>query len=73
MPKNKTTEDTGVTSKIYAPDMRTFLEPSPEDLISGEGKVKTTLPDHTKDPIVCNNIAYSEFDYTDNLIDSGKL
>ena len=53
--------------------MRNFLEPAPEDLISGEGKTKTTLPDHTKDPIVCNNIASQEFDYTDNLIDSGKL
>ena len=73
MQKNKVTKNTNIENNIYAPDMRTFLEPSPEDLISGEGKVKTTLPDHTKDPIVCNNIAYSEFDYTDNLIDSGKL
>lgn len=73
MQKNKVTENTNTEHSTYAPDMRTFLEPSPEDLISGEGKVKTTLPDHTKDPIVCNNIAYSEFDYTDNLIDSGKL
>lgn len=73
MPKNKITESTDVNEKVYAPDMRTFSKPSPNDLISGKGKVKTTLPDHTKDPIVCNNIASQEFDYTDNLIESGKL
>ena len=73
MQKNKVTENTKVKHNTYAPDMRNFLEPAPEDLISGEGKTKTTLPDHTKDPIVCNNIASQGFDYTDNLIDSGKL
>ncbi len=73
MPKNKATDNTNTEKETYAPDMRTFLEPSPNDLISGEGKVKTTLPDHTKDPIVCNNIVSQEFDYTDNLIESKKL
>lgn len=71
--KNKVTEGTDINKETYAPDMRTFLEPAPNDLVSGEGKVKTTLPSHTHDPIVCNNIASQEFDYTDNLIESDKL
>ncbi len=73
MPKNKVTENTNIEKNIYAPDMRDILSPSPSDLVSGNGKVKTTLPDHTKDPIVSNNIASQEFDYTDNLIESQKL
>ncbi|WP_300348325.1 hypothetical protein [Clostridium sp.] len=55
--------------KIYPPKDRTFYCPKPEDLISCSGDVCTKLPDPTKDKIVCNNISYNEFDYTENPLD----
>ena len=56
MQKNKVTENTKVKHNTYAPDMRNFLEPAPEDLISGEGKTKTTLPDHLESFEIRNKI-----------------
>lgn len=45
----------------YLPEDRTDYHP--EDIKSGN----TTLPNPAEDPIVVNNIATSEFDYTENL------
>ncbi|MPQ43377.1 hypothetical protein [Clostridium tarantellae] len=56
MKKNKTQ---------YPPKDREMLVPDKEDLISRApaGGEPSTLPDHTKDDIVCNNIETSEFTY----------
>lgn len=56
---------------IYPPKDRTFYCPEKHDLVSCSptGKTCTKLPDPTTDPIVCNNIAYNEFDYTENPLD----
>ncbi|MBQ6819831.1 MAG: hypothetical protein IJO26_00875 [Clostridium sp.] len=51
----------------YLPKERTGYAPEKHALIS-YGKDKTTstpLPNTVEDPIVVNNIAYMEFDYTE--------
>lgn len=55
----------------YPPKDRTFYCPEKHDLesCSKTGKTCTKLPDPTTDPIVCNNIAYGEFDYTEDPLD----
>lgn len=60
--------------KDYPPNDRTFLKPSPSDLEShSESGPISKLPDNTKDPIVCNNIAFNEFNYTESLDDSHDI
>ncbi|SHE96091.1 hypothetical protein [Clostridium fallax] len=56
---------------IYLPKLRSYYSPSKEDLrcYSANGKGYVTIPDPTKDPVVSNNIATWEFDYTDSLFD----
>lgn len=54
----------------YTPKDRTSYAPKKSDLIS-YGKTEpnsTILPSTVEDDIAVNNIAYSEFDYTENLI-----
>lgn len=57
--------------KKYLPKSRTDYSPSKEDLQSKSkiGDTYTTLPNPTEDPIVCNNIAWQEFDYTEDPLD----
>ncbi|WP_300383860.1 hypothetical protein [Clostridium sp.] len=55
---------------VYLPNERTSYEPKPSALIS-YGKTEpnsTMIPSTVDDDIAVNNIAYSEFDYTENLI-----
>lgn len=52
--------------KIYAPKERNYLEQNPKKLKSYSGKSFTDMPDPVEDPIVCQNIAWQEFDYTSN-------
>lgn len=53
-------------SKPYLPRERTGYEPSDEALISrSENGEDSKLANTVVDPIVVNNIAYSEFDYTE--------
>ena len=53
--------------KAYAPHMRSFYKPEEHDLISqSPNGVSTKLPSPVEDDIVCQNIAYQEFDYTEN-------
>lgn len=61
-------EDNG---KLYAPHERFYLEQKPKIIksISNSGKDYTELPDPVRDPIVTNDISYSEFDYTYNCYD----
>lgn len=57
--------------KPYLPDVRSYYDPSPAELksYSANGKDYITLPNPTKDDIVCNNIASWELDYTDSLFE----
>ncbi|ABS42766.1 hypothetical protein FC826_03905 [Clostridium botulinum] len=54
--------------KPYLPKERDFLEQDPKIIktMSPTGKTYSKLPDNVRDPIVCNNIAWPEFDYTSN-------
>lgn len=52
--------------KLYLPKERGYLEQNPQKLRSYSGKTFTDMPDPVEDPIVCNNIAWQEFDYTSN-------
>ena len=56
----------------YLPKDRSWYEPSKSSLVSGPANgTKTKLHSTVDDPIVVNNIAWSEFDYTeDPLADS---
>ena len=52
--------------KLYAPKERGYLEQNPKKFKSYSGKTFTDMPDTVEDPIVCQNIATQEFDYTSN-------
>ena len=52
--------------KVYTPHLRNDLEQDPT-IIKGYSQTDyTKLPDPVRDPIVSNNIASQEFDYTYN-------
>ncbi|MGL5153008.1 MAG: hypothetical protein ACRC7N_20815 [Clostridium sp.] len=50
---------------IYLPKDRTDFSPKESEIRSGN----TPLPNPAVDPIVVNNIAQAEFDYTEDLED----
>lgn len=53
-------------NREYLPRERAWYKPEEGELVStAPDGSKTKLPNPLKDPIVCNNIAYSEFDYTE--------
>lgn len=55
-------------NKEYAPKERTYYKPTSEDLISkSPDGFDTILPNTVTDDIVVNNIAYQEFDYTEDM------
>lgn len=56
----------------YAPNERDYLEQKPKIIKSYSKYDSTKLPDPVRDPIVSNNISYSEFDYTYNEGDDLK-
>lgn len=60
--KNKNTNN----PKPYPPNERGFLEASEKPVKSHSLEDYVTLPNHVVDPIVVNNIANAEFDYTYN-------
>ena len=70
--KNKTSQTKKladeIQSKCYLPEKRTDYHPKDSDLISTapNGDI-TPLPNPATDPIVCNNISYMEFDYTQSM------
>lgn len=50
----------------YLPDMRTGYSPTKSDLVSSSPEgITTTLANTVTDDIVVNNIAWQEFDYTE--------
>lgn len=53
-------------NRDYLPRERAWYKPEKGSLVSeAPDGSKTKLPNPLKDPIVCNNIATSEFDYTE--------
>ena len=58
-------------SKCYLPKMRTNYHPSNSECQTSPTSYKTKkIPNPANNPIVVNNIAWQEFDYTENLLDS---
>lgn len=55
----------------YLPKQRRYLNQKPMSIkaFSPSGNDYTELPDPVRDPIVCNNIAWQEFDYTYDDLD----
>jgi len=52
--------------KVYPPHLRNYLEQDPTVIKGYSQNDYTKLPEPVRDPIVSNNIANSEFDYTYN-------
>ena len=53
-------------NRDYLPRERAWYKPEEHELISkAPDGSETPLPNPLKDPIVCNNIACNEFDYTE--------
>lgn len=52
--------------KAYGPNQREFLEAEPREIKAYSLEDYTVLPSNIEDPIVSQNIAYQEFDYTYN-------
>ena len=52
--------------KVYAPHLRDYFEQDPTLIKSYSQQDYTKLPDPVRDPIVTNNIANQEFNYTYN-------
>lgn len=50
--------------KVYLPKERGYLEQKPMRIKAYSEKDYTELPDPVRSHIVCNNIAWQEFDYT---------
>ena len=63
-------DDTKNPKSVYPPEMRNFATScNGEKLFSYSTKTFISIPEHEIDPIVSNNIACPEFDYTENLVD----
>ena len=61
-------------SKPYLPKIRTDYHPSNKDCQTSTGVGTTNnIPNPANDPIVVNNIASQEFDYTQDLIDANDV
>ena len=59
--------------KPYLPKVRTDYYPTENEIKSYSPNGESTpLPNPAVDPIVVNNIASQEFDYTDSLADHGS-
>ncbi|WBW98759.1 hypothetical protein [Oceanirhabdus sp. W0125-5] len=51
-------------NNLYGPHQREFLEAGEKQVLSQGPQDHVALPDNVVDPIVSNNIAQAEFDYT---------
>lgn len=61
--------DTETSGNPYLPKMRTNYQPSDESVESGTGvDFPINMPNPAVDPIVVNNIASQEFDYTQDML-----
>jgi hypothetical protein len=67
--KNNISHNIVEENKDYLPNNRDFYKPEKQELRSySPNGDYIKLPDPTEDPIVCNNISYQEFDYTDQSL-----
>lgn len=58
------------SNKPYLPKARTDYHPTKESIENNvEEELDINLPNPANDPIVVNNIAWQEFDYTEDLTD----
>ncbi|WP_293983214.1 hypothetical protein [uncultured Clostridium sp.] len=58
----------------YLPKVRTNYHPTKEDCQTSSKAGKTTnIPNPATDPIVVNNIASQEFDYTQDMMDANDV
>ena len=56
--------------KPYLPKVRTYYYPTQSEIENSTGvDFPINLPNPAVDPIVCNNIANQEFDYTESMFD----
>jgi hypothetical protein len=61
--------DKNAFTNPYLPKMRTNYEPSQNDVESATGvDFPINMPNPAVDPIVSNNIANQEFDYTQDML-----
>lgn len=58
---------------LYLPKERDFFEQEPKEIRAYSEKDSIKLPDPVEDPIVANNIATWEFDYTYGGIDDKEV
>lgn len=59
---------------VYPPKMRTDYHPSKEECQTSTDVGRTTnIPNPATDPIVANNIASQEFDYTQDMMDVNDI
>lgn len=61
-------------SNVYLPHVRSYYDPTSESLVNNSSiKSDTDTSKSEADPIVVNNIAYSEFDYIGDLYDDSDI
>lgn len=61
-------------SNVYLPKVRSYYEPPKDSLVSKSPEgLNTPLANTVEDPIVVNNIACNEFNYTDDIYDDSDL
>lgn len=60
-------------SKPYLPKERTCYHPKNKDVNKFNKGEEIKLPNPANDDIVVNNIAWQEFDYTENMTDDKTL
>lgn len=59
---------------LYLPKVRTYYQPTNEEyqIYTGVG-IDINIPNPVEDDIVVNNIAYQEFDYTEDMMPEEDL
>lgn len=61
-------------SNVYLPHVRSYYDSASESLVNNSSiKSDTDTSKSEADPIVVNNIAYSEFDYIGDLYDDSDI
>lgn len=71
--KNKNSYKDTTSNKPYLPNERGYFDQEPQTIKSYSETDSTVLPDPVSDPIVSNNIAWLEFDYTSPAEDDTDL
>lgn len=61
------------SKKPYLPKVRTNYSPTEAECQSSVNGGAVNIPDPVNDPIVSNNIAWMEFDYTEDPLDPSSI